>query len=117
MQAELLVNRVLEDEGLTDGLQDPEARMLVEWLVEEAERIASRETAEPAAWEAIEGLCRRGRGIRRFVSLWCHLQDQGAAAQLAASERFLWPLPPAGELDACQVLDGILKFEQTQRRI
>jgi len=116
MQADMLVHRVLDDEGLTAGLEDPEARMLVEWLVEEVEELAAHEAPEAAVWKEVESLCRRSRGIRRFLSLWCHTQDHGAASQLAASEHFTWPLPPAGDLDPCQVLEGILDWEQAQRR-
>ncbi|MBV9124983.1 MAG: hypothetical protein JO112_16640, partial [Planctomycetes bacterium] len=32
---------ILQDDALTRGLGDPEARVLVEWLVEQVERLAS----------------------------------------------------------------------------
>ena len=110
------MSRVLDDEGLTDGLNDPEARLLIEWLVAEVEHIADELRSEPAAWREVEDLCRRIRGIRRFVSLWCHRQDHGAAAQLVAAERFAWPLPPADELDPCHIMEEILNWEQLHRR-
>jgi len=115
MQAETLVSRILNDEGLTDGLTDPEARMLVEWLVERVEHIADESRSEPEAWSQVEALCKRVRAFRRFVSLWCHTQDQGAAAQLAAAERFAWPLPSSIEIDPCTVMERILNWEQSQR--
>jgi hypothetical protein len=116
MQAELFVDRILDDEGLTAGLTDPEARMLIEWLVEEVEHIADKADSEPEAWKQVEELCRRMRGIRRFVSLWCHTQDHGAAIQLAAAERFPWPLPPSVELDPCGIMERILAWEQSHRQ-
>ncbi len=116
MDADLFVSRVLDDEGLTDGLNDPEARMLIEWLVAEVEIIAGELDSERAIWREVEDLCRRIRGIRRFVSLWCHRQDHGAAAQLAGAERFAWPLPPPDELDPCWVMEQVLNWEQAHRR-
>jgi hypothetical protein len=116
MDAAAYVSRVLDDEGLTDGLNDPEARMLIEWLVAEVELIAEELDSEPAIWREVEDLCRRMRGIRRFISLWCHKLDHGAAAQLVAAERFHWPLPPADELEPCQIMERILSWEQTHRR-
>ena len=116
MDAGRFVSRVLDDEGLTDGLNDPEARMLIEWVVAEVEHIAEELDAEPAAWREVESLCRRVRGIRRFVSLWCHRQDHSAALQLVGAERFAWPLPPADELDPCQIMEQILNWELSHRR-
>ena len=34
-----LLSHVLDDEALTRGLRDAEARVLIEWLVEEVERL------------------------------------------------------------------------------
>src|SRR5205807_555027 len=66
--------RILDDEALTRGLGDPEARVLVEWLVDRADRMAG--ASEDAA---VAVLCRRGRAIACFVRLWCHERNRGAA--------------------------------------
>jgi hypothetical protein len=116
MRADGLVSRILDDEGLTAGLNDPEARLLVEWLVEQAEHISEAAGAEPAAAEQVEGLCKRARLICRFVTLWCHRLDHGAATQLAATERVGWPLPTSDNLDPCEVMLPILSWEETARR-
>src|SRR5690349_2346644 len=60
MLAKPLLSDILTDEGLTRGLGDPEARVLVEWLVDQAEGLADQ-PGETAA--RIRGLCRRGRAI------------------------------------------------------
>jgi hypothetical protein len=114
MRADAFVSRILDDEGLTSGLNDPEARLLVEWLIDQVERIRGRTESETAAWQRIETLCRRARGIRRFVSLWCHVADHGAATQLVAAERYGWPLPPSNADDPCDVLQPILEWEASQ---
>ena len=114
MLAKPLLGHILGNEALTRGLGDPEARMLVEWLVEQAEQFAADETpqalGEDAVCRHVHQLCRRGRAIGRFVTLWCHEGERGAAHQLAAAERFSWPLPSCA-VDPCELMAGILSCE------
>ena len=58
----------------------------------------------------VKQLCRRGRAIGRFVTLWCHDREWGAAGQLAAAERFAWPLPTRA-MDPCDLMQAILSCE------
>jgi hypothetical protein len=104
-----LLRPILNDEALTRGLGDAEARALVEWLVQRAEErhVAAGLDAMPAE---VARLCRRARAIARFVWLWCYQQAFGAANQLAASERFGWPLPSA-PADAYELMTDILYWE------
>jgi hypothetical protein len=103
-----LLAHILGDEHLTCGLGDAEARVLVEWLVEQAEQLARSDP--PAVAEAeVRRLCRRGRAIARFVILWC-LARRGAALQLVGAERFTWPLPDASA-DPCELMQAILRWE------
>jgi hypothetical protein len=109
MLARSLVTHIACDERLTRHLGDAEARVLIEWLVEQAEQLAR--SAEPGAARArAAALVRRGRAIARFVSLWCIEVDRGAAAQLAGAERFLWPLP-TGPLDPWRLMHQIVTWE------
>jgi hypothetical protein len=110
MLAKPLLNHILEDDSMTRGLGDAEARILVEWLVEQAEKIAKTSNSESTAHADVRNLCRRGRAIGRFVGLWCHSRSRGAAGQLAAAERFAWPFPsPAA--DACEIMNMIVRYE------
>ena len=68
-----LLSQVLDDEALTRGLQDAEARVLIEWLVEEVERL--EETGGDAGPE-VRRLCRRRGPSLRFVLLWCVRRDR-----------------------------------------
>ena len=95
-----LLNPILADEALTRGLGDAEARLLVEWLVEEADRTAADE-------RQVRSLCRWARAVSRFVYLWCYVESHGPAIQLAASERFDWPLP-ATWVDPYELMEHIL---------
>lgn len=96
------LDSILYNERLTRGLDDAEARMLVEWLVERTE-------ARPAADDCARGLV-RARAIARFVSLWCYEGCYGAALQLAAAERFPWPLPTE-PMEPCDLMHDILMWE------
>lgn len=110
MLAKTLLSQVLDNDAVTRGLADPEARMLIEWLVERAEHLAESAKDEAVARRELNALCRRARSFRCFVELWCHLRQRGGAVQLAAAERFRWPLPPAN-IDPCELMQHILDWE------
>src|SRR5947209_2575315 len=112
MPVRSLLSHILDDEALTRGLGDAEARLLVEWLVDQAEQ-----------WEAVRDdpdaevrkLCRRARAIARFVQLWCG-RSRGAALQLVGVERFAWPLPDDAEADPCDLMQTIIEWERENAR-
>ncbi len=79
MTANPLLNHILSDERLTSGLGDAEARVLVEWLVEQAEEL-TRIAAAAEADSAVRWLCRRGRAVAHFVRLWCLEEARGRRA-------------------------------------
>ena len=110
MLAKPVLSQIMHDEALTRGLGDPEARMLVEWLVEQAEGLAAGADSEEEVVAAVGGLCRRSRAVARFVRLWCHEGGRQAACQLAAVERFGWPLPTMA-IDPCELMQQILSWE------
>lgn len=103
-----ILKPIIDDDRLTRGLGDPEARQLVEWLVEWTE--GRRWTSAQVAREAVQRQCRRARAISRFVHLWCYQDTPGSACQLAASEGFTWPLP-ARSMDPCDLMEEILRWE------
>lgn len=107
-----LVREIVRDESLTRGLGDEEARMLVEWVVDWAELFADASRDDDDARELIGRLRRRGRAIGRFVQLWCDDEsaDRRGATQLAASERFAWPLPD-GTVEPPDLMQHILTWE------
>ncbi len=113
MPVSSLLNRVLDDEAITRGLGDAEARVLVEWLVDRTERLEDLESEGDAEVEVYR-LCRRARAFSRFVHLWCHRRACGAALQLAAVERFSWPLPEEIDADAYDLMRAIVEWEEEQ---
>jgi hypothetical protein len=112
MLANPLLHHILDDDALTRSLGDAEARVLVEWLVDQAERLAQSRGRADAERE-VRRLCRRARAIGRFVNLWSLQRLRGAAGQLAVAERFYWPLPE-GDLDACELMQEILFWESQE---
>ncbi len=108
MPVDALLHLILSDEALTRGLGDAEARVLIEWLVDRAEQLARE--GSPGAAAEVRGLCRRGRAVGRFVVLWCG-GGRAGACQLAAAERFDWPLPAAA-VDPCELMQQIVSWEQ-----
>ncbi len=109
MSLKPLLRPILDNESLTRGLGDAEARVLVEWLVERAEE-RHAEAGLDAVPAEVARLCSRARAIARFVWLWCHRRAFGAACQLAATERFSWPLPTA-PADPYELMSEILYWE------
>jgi len=105
-----LLRHVLRDEGLTRGLGDIEGRMLAEWVADWTELLVEASRTEADAWSCVKRLSRRGRAIGRFVQLWNAPHDRPAAIQLAASERFTWPLP-AHDIEPADLMHHILTWE------
>src|SRR5438874_8384689 len=114
MLAKRLLSQVFADDAITRGLGDVEARVLVEWLVERAEALAAAGIKEDTAFSEVARMRRRARSISRFVTLWCHSGERGAAAQFAGAERLNWPLPDDAA-DPCDLMQMILDWEEKQR--
>lgn len=96
-----MLRAVLDDASLTRGLGDSEARCLIEWLVNRVD--------QNPHWSQFQKLHRLARIVGRFIALWNAPQSRGAAYQLVASERILWPLPNESE-EPLYVLEKILQW-------
>jgi len=62
-----LIDRILDDEGLTDGLDEPEAILLVRALTERVRTAATSATKADVARRQTEALCGRARKIAAEV--------------------------------------------------
>lgn len=106
---------ILDDESLTRGLGDEEARLLVDWLVERAENLAASSLAETTRKNCLSIVCRRGRIVGRFVRLWSEGQF-GSAVQLAGAENVNWRLP-SGPEEPAELMNRLLSFEEQRMAV
>lgn len=113
--SDTLLRNIVRDEGLTRGLGDVEARMLVDWVIDWAELLAEAARTDSDTQVLVNRLCRRAKAIGRFVLLW-NRKSRGAATQLAAAEQFTWPLPTRDDLSAPDLMEHILNWEREKRR-
>jgi hypothetical protein len=105
-----ILRHVLRDESITRGLGDVEGRMLIEWLADWTQLFADAARNDADAWTMTNRLCRRAKAINRFVQLWQNPTTRNGAGQLAASERFGWPLP-RGPISPTKLMEHILNWE------
>ena len=105
-----LVRRLARDESITRGLGDIEGRMLIEWVVDWAELFANAARSHSDADSLSNRLTRRAKAINRFVQLWANPSTRMGAGQLAASERFRWPLPDDA-VNSVDLMEHILGWE------
>jgi hypothetical protein len=115
--AKACLSHILDNDALTRGLGDAEARVLIEWLVDRLEAYGHPGRSEAALDGEVRRLCRWARGVVRFVTLWCYERRRGAAVQLAAAERFFWPLPTHANADPCELMLNILAWEVANQRL
>ena len=111
MVAENCIHQVMRDERITYGLADPEARVLVEWLVHKAETIPDSELQQEDQVYAWELCYRRAKVLRQFVALWCYRGRPEAAIQLAASEGMADYLPDSSVEEPVDVMLSMMKQE------
>jgi hypothetical protein len=81
-----LVSRILDDEGLTAGLDGPAAEALVAWLVKRAEAIAASTKSETDARQRVDAVCRRGRAIAKSVAAKPAAEQPAALQSQLATE-------------------------------
>ena len=110
MLARSLFDLILGDESLTRGLRDSEARLLIEWLVEQAEGLDRRSRDKSALVPQVRRMCQRARSVGRFIDLWFNQTSRASACQLWAAERFGWPMPDSEE-EPYEALEAILAWE------
>jgi hypothetical protein len=84
--------------------------MLIEWVTDWTALLADAARSDDHARNLVDRLVRRGKAIGQFVRLWGDPRARGSATQLAAVERFTWPLPP-GPMEPPDLMQQILDWE------
>ena len=101
MDADPLIERILNDEGLTDDLDEAEAEAMNGWLIRQARGLARSARTMAEATRHLDATCRQARDIGRVMTAW---RDRGDAAGLAKSIGLNWR---PGK-DAAETLAGLL---------
>lgn len=63
-----LIERVLDDERFADGLDEPEAMLLIQALTDRVRNLAARSTDDAAARRQTDELCRQARQIAQAAA-------------------------------------------------
>jgi hypothetical protein len=79
VDARLLIERVLEDEGLTAGLDEPEATLVVSRVVDRVRELAAQADDHAAIRRRVDELCRRARAIAEVVATFRDCGERVAA--------------------------------------
>jgi hypothetical protein len=117
MHVDACIDQVMGDARLTYGLEDPEARLLVEWLVDKAEHLPESGLAETEQDKTWQLYYRRAKVLRKCVQLWCYRGRPEAAIQLAASEGLSEVLPNSAVEEGVEVMSALMRGEiKTGRR-
>ncbi|WP_020469039.1 hypothetical protein [Zavarzinella formosa] len=101
MDAGPLIERILNDEGLTGDLLEAEAEMLNTWLIGRAKSVARSARTMAEAKRQLETICRKAMGIGKVMAAW---REHGDAAGVATSNGLKWK---PGR-DGTETLTGLL---------
>jgi len=80
------LDRVLDDEGITAGLDEPEATMMIRVLGEHVRRIAAASNDPATASREVERLCRTARRIAGDLTRLPASKDRGAQLERKLAE-------------------------------
>lgn len=107
MDAALLLDRVLDDEGLAAGLDEPEASLLVQTLSARVRKLAEAARDEATAQRQVDDFCRIARKISDVVATF---RDAGEATARTTAGRygFAWP---AGVRSPAELLTRLITKE------
>ena len=83
MDAEPLIQRILDDEGLTSDLLEAEAERLNAWLIARAEKLARASKTITDAARALDLVCKKARGAGKALAAWLEHGDPTTVAKLA----------------------------------
>lgn len=106
MDAKLLIERVLEDEGITSGLEECEATLMIKKLTDKVQEIAAGTNNASSAQHRVDALCRTARRVARIVESF---RDSGESEARAKAQQYglQWP---HGNQDSESLLQGLLKL-------
>lgn len=87
MDAGPLIERILNDEGLTADFPEADAEAVVGWLIVRAKALAASGRTPATANRRLEDACRHARGVGEVMAAWRADGDPAAAAK---GRRLVW---------------------------
>lgn len=62
-----LIESILDDEGLTDGLIDEDAQIIIDWCVQEIEKLSETEFTEREIEQKVRGIKQKAKRVCKMV--------------------------------------------------
>lgn len=115
MDAEPLLERILDDESVRGDLDDEAAMLLLDWLAARVRKLADTTSSEAAARKEVDALARRGRAISRLVVTWCSKAERSKLDEIQRQAGVAWSLPDPAQRESVAVLRSILEQEDRSR--
>jgi hypothetical protein len=88
MDKQLYVDRILESENLTDELQDPDARWLLDWGISQLDAVLQKASSEEDAGEKVTAWMGALRKINRMLGARDGKSQEALAADCMALASF-----------------------------
>ena len=82
MDADPLIQRILDDEGLTGDLLEAEAEKLNDWLIARAKHLAHAGRTLAEASRDLDAICRKAHAAGKVLAAW---REHGDPAGIAKS--------------------------------
>jgi hypothetical protein len=106
MDVQPLLNQIADDESLTAGLADPEAKVLLDWLRQQIKTQVAHAATNAEGRSRFDSLRKRSAAYSRLIAAWCIDADETLARQL-------WKeLGLTGSLDSLPHTDALAAMKQ-----
>lgn len=114
MEPQRFVERILDDEALTDGIADEEAKLLLRWAVDQVERqVAPLEDPQEAS-ERTQAVRKRCRALADVVESLCYDEDEETAHRRWSELGNHQELAPLRRRSPVVVVEQLLKWESVR---
>lgn len=109
MNEEQVIHQILEDEGLTNSLEEAEATRLNNLLIAQAKDIVKHAKSEEEGWAQIKALRQRARKIAKVVATF---RDDGPEKAKLQAKQDALPWPTISPTTSIQLLEQLLALRE-----
>jgi hypothetical protein len=115
MDAKPFLEHLSDDEAISGGIADAEAKLLLNWLRTSVKKAVSGLKDEKAAWDAVAMLKERARSISKVVSALCYDDEPAEAQKHWTLLGYKQPLSAAPATDAVAAVKQLVAWEDASR--